>query len=180
MASEGISWNQNQLKILYLLQHGKTVTEISQSEGKGFGYSLCKKVEGMMKAGKIPGEVTDEMIKKAPKSVEFGKYNPSLKNKGTVTPTLIPATPPKASASAKTPALYTTQMELVAQTQAIPMTNDIHISYFLALAGGYDGSLAEWLSMVSSDFWLGRGRNMYAEYGEIMIGKKEEAVAKPS
>ena len=58
-------------------------------------------------------------------------------------------------------------LNLVPQTLSLPLTPDIFMSYMCALKNGYEGTMADWLSLVSRDFWLGRGRTMYAEVSGI-------------
>lgn len=58
-------------------------------------------------------------------------------------------------------------IRLVPQTLTLPLTPDIYISYMCALKNGYEGNLADWLGLVSLDFWAGRGRDMFAEVSGI-------------
>jgi len=190
---KGLSWNQNQLWILYHLQHGLTIKQIHDQ----FGYtvSLCQKIKKRHDEGEYPGKVTEEMIAQAPPPMQFGdfKFGPTtgsqVKNdeesieigkNGEEAPTPKKLGVKVGKVYKDVPVIYTTAFQLVNQTQAIPMTNDIHISYILALKNGYEGGFSDWLSFCCRDFWLGRGRNMYAEYAEALMAQEEEKVGEPS
>jgi hypothetical protein len=180
---KGLTWNQNHLKILFFLQQGLPVGEVVKKTG--LSLTLVKKINKFKDDNNIPGIVSAEMIEAAPKPVKFGEFDISAKKVATVkgveqAPATVDAKPPHTQMKKDIPVLYTTAMDLVLQTSTIPMTNDIHISFFMALQGGYGGDLSDWISLCCRDFWLGRGRNMYAEYGNIMMGKKEVPVAKSS
>lgn len=58
-------------------------------------------------------------------------------------------------------------LNLVPQTLSLPLSPDIYMSYMCALKKGYEGDLADWLSLVSRDFWFGRDIDMYAEVSGI-------------
>lgn len=58
-------------------------------------------------------------------------------------------------------------LKFVPQTLSLPLTPDIFMSYMCGLKKGYEGTIAEWLSLVSRDFWLGREVNFYAEVSGI-------------
>jgi len=57
----------------------------------------------------------------------------------------------------------TSYLQLVPHVQQLALTPDIFMSYMCALKNGYQGTISDWLSLVSRDFWLGRGRNFYQE-----------------
>lgn len=57
----------------------------------------------------------------------------------------------------------TSYLQLVPQVQQLALTPDIFFSYMYALKKGYKGTFADWLSLVSRDFWLGREIDFYAE-----------------
>lgn len=57
----------------------------------------------------------------------------------------------------------TSYLQLVPHVQQLALTPDIFMSYMCALKNGYQGTIGDWLSLVSRDFWLGRGRNFYQE-----------------
>ena len=61
----------------------------------------------------------------------------------------------------------TAYLQLIPHVQQLPLTVPIFVSYLCAVKSGYEGDVADWLSLVSLDFWQGRGRNMYAEVGGI-------------
>ena len=61
----------------------------------------------------------------------------------------------------------TAVLKLVPQVQTLPLTPDIFVSYMCAVKNGYEGTLSDWLSLVSRDFWFGRGRNFYEEVSGI-------------
>jgi hypothetical protein len=188
-----VTWNQNHLKILFHLQKGLPINIVA--EQTGLSRTLVKKINALWKADMAPTEVTDEMIQNAPKPVNFGEYDlnagktkkPKQEKEAKVgekKPGEAPATvvSKKAPAFQKQapPILHTTALELVNQTGVMPMTQDIQISYFLALRNGYEGELWEWLSFCSRDYWQGRGHNMYAEYAEAQAEQEEELVAESS
>lgn len=56
-------------------------------------------------------------------------------------------------------------LQLIPQVLQIPLTVPIFVSYMCAIKSGYQGDISDWLSLVSTDYWQGRGRNMYAEVG---------------
>lgn len=58
-------------------------------------------------------------------------------------------------------------LELVPKVLRITLTPDIFMSYMCALKNGYEGHLADWLSLVSREFWFGRQVDMYAEVSDI-------------
>lgn len=61
----------------------------------------------------------------------------------------------------------TSYLQLVPQVQQLPLTPDIFMSYGCALKKGYEGTFADWLSLVCRDFWFGREIDMYAEVSGI-------------
>ena len=61
---KGLEWNQEQLKIAYHLQKGLLPKEMATKYG--FSVSTCYHIKKKMDAGDNPGEVTQEMINKAP------------------------------------------------------------------------------------------------------------------
>lgn len=61
----------------------------------------------------------------------------------------------------------TAYLQLIPQVQQLPLTVNILVSYMCAIQNGYQGTIADWLSLVYLDFWLGRDRNMYAEVSGI-------------
>ncbi len=174
---KGLQWNQGQLQIAFYLQKDLTPKEISQQYG--FPLRTCFKVKAAMESGNDPGEVTEEMIKAAPVPVVFGAAAASKSKSVKQAPAKLPGPVAKPAAKKGIPAVHTSAIQLVAQTQPIPMTPDIYISYMVACGRGYQGDLVDWLSLVSRDFWLGRGQNMYDEMAAVMAGHKEEEVAAP-
>jgi len=64
-------------------------------------------------------------------------------------------------------------LNLVPQTLSLPLTPDIFMSYMCALKNGYEGELGDWLSLVSRDFWFGRGRDPYAEVSGTKFSGRE-------
>lgn len=61
----------------------------------------------------------------------------------------------------------TAYLQLIPQVQQLALTPDIFFSYMCALKNGYEGTIGDWLSLVSRDFWFGRGRDTYAEVSGI-------------
>jgi len=174
---KGVTWNQNHLNILLHLQKGLSVNETA--EKTGLSVSLCKKIHKLKDLGQTPKEVTDAMISAAPKPVAFGEYE---LNKGKTPKPTKPEEAPAPMADKKPPVfqkhpppvLHTTALELANSTQTIPMTQDISVSYYIALRGGYEADLSEWISYCCRDFWLGRGRNPYEEYALAMMEQSKE------
>lgn len=190
---KGKTWNQNQLKILFHLQQGKAPKEVA-AELK-VSISLTKQILALMKKGKIPGEVTEEMIQKAPPPVAFGEFIKKKiqttgdseqgkakpkENQGEQAPAPKPGMKATTPLKSNIPVLFTTALQLVNESQPLPMTQDIHISYSLALRAGYKGELHQWLSLCCRDFWRGRGHNMYQEYDEALSEQPEVLNATPS
>lgn len=52
-------------------------------------------------------------------------------------------------------------LRLTPKVQNIPLTPDIFIGYMCAISRGFSGSMTDWLSLTSRDFWFGRGINPY-------------------
>lgn len=174
----GIEWNQVQLKIAYLLDKGMEPIKIIQKEG--FPKNTTYKVVATLAAGFKPPSLDPEFIKNAKKPTKFVK-----KNTGEQTPAkedgkegqeegdvkVSKAIPPKTTAASQTAIL-----QFVTKIQPIAMTPDIYMSYMCAVKNGYELSLAEWISLVARDFWLGRERNFYAEAAEYSQSQQEAKV----
>mgnify|MGYP001558692740 FL=1 len=62
-------------------------------------------------------------------------------------------------------------IQMMAKTVVIANTPDIIYSFMCAVKRGFEGGLENWLSLVSVDFWTGRGVNPYEEVSRI----KEES-----
>lgn len=176
---KGLQWNKNQLLIAMYLQQDMTPKEIEDT------YEIPKrtvyKVKNAMKKGDDPGPVTQEMIDEAPEPMVFGETEIVKENDGEVTPGKKGTSSLKVLKKSQPPVHQTTAFQLVAQTQQIPMTTGIYVSYMVAVKHGYTGGLSEWLDLVSTDFWQGRDINMYAEMASpvggivaAMEGEKEE------
>ena len=133
-----MEWNDKQTKIAKALSEQKTVAaivaELKVSE------ALVYKVRKALKkaGGQIPSSndrvIPTTVVKKAPHQV---KTTDSVSE--------------------------TSLLEFAPRIQSFAMTPDIFMSYMCALMEGYKKDLGQWLSLVSRDFWLGRGRNFYAE-----------------
>ena len=61
----------------------------------------------------------------------------------------------------------TAYLQLIPHVQQLPLTVPIFVSYMCAIKSGYQGDISDWLSLVSLDYWQGRGRDMYAELSGI-------------
>ena len=177
---KGVTWNQNHLNILFHLQQGLPVNEVA--EKTGLSITLCKKILKLKDAKQTPGIVTDAMISAAPKPVAFGEYDlnkdhPPKQETGEQAPAPMPDKKPPVFQKHPPAVLHTTALELANSTQTIPMTQDISVSYYIALRGGYEADLSEWISYCCRDFWLGRGRNLYEEYAQAMMEQSKETQA---
>jgi len=90
------------------------------------------------------------------KSPKKGELTPSKVKKGAST--ISPVTDSVSKAAF---------VEFTPKVMKLAMTPDIFMSYMCALKTGYEGDLGQWVSLVSRDFWLGRGRNFYAEVAGV-------------
>ena len=133
-----MEWNDRQTKIANALIEGKSVKETAIECGASI--ALVYKVQKALKkaGGQIPSSndrvIPTTVVKKAPHQV---KTTDSVSE--------------------------TSLLEFAPRIQSFAMTPDIFMSYMCALMEGYKKDLGQWLSLVSRDFWLGRGRNFYAE-----------------
>ena len=133
-----MNWNENQLNIASGLIDGKSAKVVAVE--CGVSTALVYRVEQALKktGGKVPSSNGEEIPSTGVKK-EVGS--------------------PKATVAAT----ETSILEFSPQVQKFAMTADILMSYMCAVKEGYEGDLGQWVSLVSRDFWLGRGRNFYAE-----------------
>ena len=132
-----MEWNPKQVEIAKGLTQGKSVAEIATE--CGVSQSMVRKVRKALAKAGPPDASIDQLI-------------PS---------TMVKRTPPNPKTTDA--ASETSILEFTPQVQKFAMTPDIFMSYMCALMEGYKKDLGQWLSLVSRDFWLGRGRNFYAE-----------------
>jgi hypothetical protein len=119
-----------------------------------------------------PGDDAVKKLKLAPKTTynyfqDFKKTGSlAATNGNSLGPTSTVNVNPTKSTLIETEAAVETQLlKFVAHIQQVPMSVNIYVSYGCAVANGYDGSLGDWLSLISLDFWECRNRNMFQEFG---------------
>ena len=69
--------------------------------------------------------------------------------------------------------VQTTFLQFIPHVMQLPLTVPMFVSYMCAVKSGYKGDFSDWISLISLDFWKGRGRNMYAEVGGISEGEND-------
>lgn len=165
---KGLQWNKLQLQIAQHLKSGMEPKEV----GAQFGLAMrtIYKVNKALKAGDDPGDITDEMIAAAPEPMSFGDPLNSQGKGGKVTPAKVGSGKGIIAQKGAAPVQYTSQLELVATTAPIPLTNEMYVSYMVAVKKGYRGGIGDWLSLTAQDFWLGREVNMYEEMAKAVGG----------
>lgn len=169
---KGLEWNKNQLKIAYeIITNHKEPKQIEQEFG--FSHQPVWKVADYIAHGGTPPTLEPAEFAKAKDPTLFGSgkkvvilseplkdehgKTPPTQGDGKVPPgqELVPKTTKAVSTTA--------YMRFIAQTQQMPMTPDIYISYMCAMRRGYEGELVEWISLCLRDFWIGRKIDPYSE-----------------
>jgi len=169
---KGLQWNQLQLLIAKEIIEGKKEPQQLVKDGK-FKSSTVYKVAEFLEKGNEPPSLDPEYIANAPKAKKFGEDGGGKEEKAELTPADLQKPPSKGGPQLTTSLSMTTILKLIPQVQALPLTPDIFMSYICALQNGYEGDVGEWLSLVSRDFWLARGRDFYAEVSGVGIQEAE-------
>lgn len=163
---KGLEWNQVQLQIAKMLQGGQGATEICQE--LELHLNTVKKVKAALAEGQAPPSLEEAYIAAAPKPTTFPSKG-SKKVKPEVNPNGGGKTVLKAQPTVEI--TETAMLSLIPKVQNIPLTPDIFISYMCALAREYKGSIDQWLSLVSRDFWEGRDLNPYEIVSKVKVKK---------
>lgn len=149
-----LQWTPDQINTANLLAQDKNDEEIMKL--LDVGKTMVVKVKGALASGDYPPntkEAADKLATSKGKPKSDKPSQPKLKTTDALSETSL--------------------LQMIPQVQQLPLTPDIFMSYMCALKNGYTGTIAQWLSLVSRDFWLGRGRNFYEEVSEIdAIGEK--------
>lgn len=161
MSEKGLEWNQTQLQIALELSKDKTCKDII-AEGK-FHSTLVYKVAGKIEEGDKPPSLDEAYIAAAKPPTVFGSPQGKTAEKPEVTPAPKTAPAPKTPGKTTNSLSQTAILQFTPLVQQLPLTPNIFISYMCAVHRGYQGDIADWLSLVSLDFWRGRGLDMFAE-----------------
>lgn len=172
----GFEWNKSQLIVGKMLYEGKLKPKHIAEKG------ICtlwyaQNVQRAIKKGDLPESFSDEFIAAAPEGHNVGQTggyevkHPQATgdsgSNGEQAPAPMGSNKPKGEGSVPPIGTSTTEiteataLKLVPKVQSIPLTPDIFIGYMCALARGFEGDIADWLSLASRDFWYGREINPY-------------------